>query len=116
MFIGVYIVSLGSYVSGLMSNSQILLLVLLEVGECSGDCVWVMLIWDDYQELLDLFVVDMCNSGSNLFGMIIVGCFLLCFVGNMLWVYFDIVGISFQYGMGNLVISRLFLLLLVFLS
>lgn len=53
----------------------------------------------------------MMNLGGCLVGLIIVGCFLLCFIKKYNWVYFDIVGMVWCSGKNKGVIGCLVFML-----
>lgn len=53
----------------------------------------------------------MVNIGGCFGGVIIVGCFLLCFICKYNWVYLDIVGIVWCFGKVKGVIGCLVVLL-----
>lgn len=57
----------------------------------------------------------MVNIGGCSGGVIIVGCFLLCFICKYNWVYLDIVGIVWCFGKVKGVIGCLVVLLVQFL-
>lgn len=115
MFIGVCVIVLGKYVIGLMSKYDDFVVELFVVGEIMFDCVWCLLLWDDYQIQFELGFVDVVNIGGKSVGVIIVGCFLLCFIEGQCWVYLDIVGIVWDEGCKGLVIGCLVLLLVQWL-
>lgn len=107
ILIGVCMVVFGYQIVGLMSKYDDLVNELLVVGEYVFDCVWCLLLWDEYQLMLDLIFVDVYNIGGCWVGVIIVGCFLLCFVEGQCWVYLDIVGVVSDEGKCGMVIGCL---------
>lgn len=54
--------------------------------------------------------MDFVNIGGCLVGVVMVVCFLLCFIESYLWVYFDIVGIVWKGGVVKGVMGCLVLL------
>jgi leucyl aminopeptidase len=95
---GACIVALGQHPSGLMSNHDALARELLEAGNESGDRVWQLPLWDDYQEQLDSNFADMANIGGRYAGAITAGCFLARFTKNYHWAHLDIAGTAWNTG------------------
>jgi leucyl aminopeptidase len=95
---GACIVALGQHPSGLMTNHDALAKELLEAGNTSGDRVWQLPLWDDYQEQLDSNFADMANIGGRYAGAITAGCFLARFTKNYHWAHLDIAGTAWNTG------------------
>jgi leucyl aminopeptidase len=95
---GACIVALGQHPSGLMTNHDALARELLEAGNESGDRVWQLPLWDDYQEQLDSNFADMANIGGRYAGAITAGCFLARFTKNYHWAHLDIAGTAWNTG------------------
>jgi leucyl aminopeptidase len=95
---GACVVALGQHPSGLMTNHDALAKELLEAGNVSGDRVWQLPLWDDYQEQLDSNFADMANIGGRYAGAITAGCFLARFTKNYHWAHLDIAGTAWNTG------------------
>lgn len=95
---GAIIIALGKHASGLFSNNQTLADDLLKAGQESGDRVWQLPLWDDYQPQLDSVVADMVNSATSGGNSITAACFLSRFTKDYTWAHLDIAGTSFQTG------------------
>jgi leucyl aminopeptidase len=96
---GACIIALGDQASGLMANDDALANELLEAGTESGDRVWQLPLWDEYQRGLDSNFADMANIGSGRgAGAIIGGCFLSRFTKKFKWAHLDIAGVSWLTG------------------
>jgi leucyl aminopeptidase len=95
---GACIVALGRYPSGLMSNYRPLANALIEAGEQSGDRVWELPIWDDYQEQLKSNFADMANIGGPDGGAITAACFLARYTKKYHWAHLDIAGTAWKTG------------------
>ena len=95
---GACIVALGQHPSGLMTNHDALAKELLDAGNASGDRVWQLPLWDDYQEQLDSNFADMANIGGRYAGAITAGCFLSRFTKNYHWAHLDIAGTAWNTG------------------
>ncbi len=95
---GACIIALGKIPSGLMANDDALASELVDCGMRSGDRVWQLPIWDDYQELLKSNFADMANIGGRFGGTITAACFLSRFTKNYKWAHLDIAGTAWVSG------------------
>ncbi|MCU7866297.1 MAG: leucyl aminopeptidase [Candidatus Thiodiazotropha sp. (ex Lucinoma borealis)] len=95
---GACIVALGSQASGLMANNESLANELLAAGTHTGDRVWQLPLWDDYQEQLDSNFADMANIGGKGAGTITAACFLSRFTKKFKWAHLDIAGTAWRSG------------------
>ncbi|MGH8651875.1 MAG: leucyl aminopeptidase [Gammaproteobacteria bacterium] len=95
---GACVIALGKHASGLLSNDEDLAGELLAAGERSGDRVWRLPLWDDYQESLDSNFADMANVGSREGGTITAACFLSRFTKSLRWAHLDIAGSAWDTG------------------
>ena len=95
---GACIVALGNQASGLMSNDEKLTEELKTAGQESGDRVWQLPLWDDYQPQLDSNFADMANIGGPGAGTITAGCFLSRFTKKYKWAHLDIAGTAWISG------------------
>ncbi|GJL52851.1 MAG: putative cytosol aminopeptidase [Nitrospirales bacterium] len=87
---GACIVALGQFAIGMLGNDEKLKDRFRQAGECSGERVWEMPLWDEYFEQLKSDVADMRNIGGRGGGMITAAMFLKQFVGKFPWVHIDI--------------------------
>ena len=62
---GACVVALGAHASGLLGNDEGLCRSLLAAGTTSGDRVWQLPLWEDYQKALDSPFADMANVGGR---------------------------------------------------
>ena len=95
---GACIIALGHHPSGLMSNHEPLAKKLLKAGQTSGDRVWQLPLWKDYQEQLESNFADMANIGGRPAGSITAACFLSRFTNKYHWAHLDIAGTAWQSG------------------
>ncbi|MDQ5910566.1 MAG: leucyl aminopeptidase [Pseudomonadota bacterium] len=96
---GACIVALGRHPHGLFSNHPPLTHALQTAAHASGDRVWEMPLWDDYQEALDSNFADMANvAGNRDGGAIIAACFLARFTKKFHWAHLDIAGTAWKTG------------------
>ncbi|MBF0609954.1 MAG: leucyl aminopeptidase [Magnetococcales bacterium] len=90
-------IALGSHASGLFVNNQRLCDALLEAGRHTGERLWQLPMFDEYQAVLKTPAADLRNIGDGQAGAIIGACFLSRFVGeNRRWAHLDIAATSFD--------------------
>jgi leucyl aminopeptidase len=93
---GACIVALGHAVAGLFSNNDTLAEELFNSGRASGEKVWRMPIWEEYDELIKSDVADVHNIGGRWAGSITAAKFLEKFLdGHQQWAHIDIAGPAF---------------------
>lgn len=92
---GACVVALGTAAAGLMSEDDELASALLEAGEQTGERLWRLPLWGDYDKLIDSDVAAVKNSGGRDAGAITAGKFLQRFVGDTPWAHLDIAGPAF---------------------
>lgn len=89
-------VALGSGAAGVMGDERLTVL-LQEAGKKSGDRVWPLPLFEEYQEQIRSDVADVKNSGGRPAGALTAGCFLQKFVPHGIpWAHIDIAGISME--------------------
>jgi leucyl aminopeptidase len=90
---GACIVALGHFVAGLFSNNDNLADEIFRSGQASGEKVWRMPIWDEYDEMIKSDVADVHNIGGRGAGSITAAKFLEKFIdGHKRWAHIDIAG------------------------
>ncbi|NTV92391.1 MAG: leucyl aminopeptidase [Chlorobiaceae bacterium] len=93
---GACIVALGYPVAGLFSNSDKLADEIYQAGISSGEKVWRMPLWDDYDEQIKSEVADVNNTGGRGAGAVTAAKFLEKFIdGHKKWAHVDIAGPAF---------------------
>ncbi|TNJ39379.1 leucyl aminopeptidase [Chlorobaculum thiosulfatiphilum] len=93
---GACIVALGNSVAGLFSNDDKLAESIFEAGQSSGEKVWKMPLWDEYDELIKSDVADVHNTGGRGAGSVTAAKFLQKFIdGHKRWAHIDIAGPAF---------------------
>jgi len=95
---GACVIALGRHASGLYSNQQALADEINHAGNASGDRVWQMPLWDDYQEQLKSPFADMGNIGGREAGSVTAACFLSRFTKKLHWAHLDIAGSAWLSG------------------
>ena len=89
---GACVVALGSHASGMMGNNQPLIDRIKEAGEKSGERVWQLPLWEEYNKAMESTIADIKNIGDGEAGTITAAVFLKKFVGDFPWVHLDIAG------------------------
>lgn len=89
---GAAAVALGQRATALFTNLQKLEKVFRQIGEDSGDYVWPLPCWEEYEEENKGTFGDIANIGKSgrLGGAITGALFLKSFVQNLPWVHLDI--------------------------
>lgn len=95
---GAIIIALGKIPSGMMSNNDTLARTLIDCGQHSGDRIWQMPLWPEYQDLLKSNFADMANIGGRLAGPVTAACFLARFTKSYPWAHLDIAGTAWNSG------------------
>ncbi len=91
---GACVVALGTITSGVISNNDDLCCRLLKAAAQSGEKMWEMPNFEEYNELIKSNIADLKNSGGRWGGMITAGLFLNHFTDKTPWVHIDIAGTS----------------------
>ncbi len=90
---GAALVALGQHASAIMTRDQKLQDLFCELGEESGDYVWPLPLWDEYEEYIKGTFGDISNlpsSGNQRYGGTINGgMFLYQFAKEYPWVHID---------------------------
>ncbi len=89
---GAITIALGPHAVGMMGNHQPLADRLNQAGEASGERVWQLPLWDEYQEMMKSTIADLKNIGGREAGSITAAAFLSSFVGDYPWAHLDIAG------------------------
>ena len=84
------------------ANDDALAGALTSAGDETGDRMWRMPLWDDYQRALDSAFADMKNvGGGRAAGSIVAACFLARFTKDYPWAHLDIAGSAYASGKGS---------------
>jgi len=89
---GACLISLGEIASGLISNDDRLANLLLKISDETGEKMWRLPTFSEYDEQLRSDIADVKNSGGRPAGTITAGMFLKRFVGDTPWAHIDIAG------------------------
>ncbi len=90
---GAVIVALGHETTAVMGNDDRLMLELMLSGEASGERLWQLPLWPEYDEMLQGQFADVKNIGDGTAGTISAAAFLQHFVPETIpWAHLDIAG------------------------
>lgn len=93
---GACVIALGNPVAGLFSNNDQLAEALYKAGLRSGEKVWRLPLWEDYDKQIKSDVADVKNTGGRGAGAITAAKFLEKFIGDhRAWAHLDIAGPAF---------------------
>lgn len=95
---GACVMALGSHATGLLSNDDDLAATLETAGQTSGDRVWRLPLWNEYDKQLKSNFADMANIGGREAGTITAACFLGRFTKDYHWAHLDIAGTAWNSG------------------
>lgn len=93
---GAIIIALGSVASGVMGNHQALMDDLKTAADKSGDRIWQLPLWEDYQEQISSPFADMANIGEGGGKSITAACLLSRFAKKFHWAHLDIAGTAWK--------------------
>ncbi|MBX3176851.1 MAG: leucyl aminopeptidase [Candidatus Hydrogenedentes bacterium] len=93
---GACVVALGHCAAGLFSNNPSLASALIAAGEATGERLWQLPLWKDYDKLIEGTHADICNVGPREGGAITAAAFLKNFVGDTPWAHIDIAGTAWD--------------------
>lgn len=93
---GACVIALGHHASALISNSDEVSEKVVAAGKSSGDRVWPMPDFPEYEEGLKGKYADLLNVGPRAGGTITAGLFLKNFVEDVPWGHIDIAGTAWD--------------------
>jgi len=93
---GACIIALGHHATAVLGNDQKLIDSLLAAGEASGERLWQLPLWDDYDPLIKSDVADVKNTGGRAAGTITAAAFLKKFASDFHWAHLDIAGTAWR--------------------
>lgn len=83
-------IALGDVTAGVMGNEQDLIDKLLAISKSTGERMWQLPLFEEYEEKIKSDVADIKNSGGRLASPITAGMFLKHFVEKAKWIHIDI--------------------------
>ncbi|MGU8607901.1 leucyl aminopeptidase [Clostridium perfringens] len=98
---GAAVVSLGEDVTAVITNKDEFYGELREASYKTGEKVWQMPSFEDYDKLIKSNIADLKNIGGKYAGTITAGLFIGEFVQNKPWLHLDIAGPAFSEKKGD---------------
>ena len=92
---GAVIVALGQHAAGLMGNHAGLADKVKAAGELTGERVWELPLWPEYEEQVKSTLADVKNTGGRAAGSITGAALLKLFVDEKPWVHLDVAGVDY---------------------
>jgi leucyl aminopeptidase len=89
---GACIIALGQHASAVLGNDPALVQALRAAGEKSGERLWELPLWADYDQQIKSEVADVKNTGGRPAGTITAAAFLQRFAKDFRWAHLDIAG------------------------
>ena len=93
---GACIIALGHQATAVLGNDQELVQALLNAGEKSGERLWQLPLWEEYDPLIKSSVADVKNTGGRPAGTITAAAFLKKFAKDFRWAHLDIAGTAWR--------------------
>lgn len=93
---GAVVIALGKHASGLYANQPALARALTAAGEYTGDRVWELPLWEDYEQQLKSPFADVANVGGREAGSVTAAVFLHRFAKKLRWAHLDIAGSAWE--------------------
>ncbi len=92
---GACVIALGEYLTGMMGTDSALKEAIRSASEATGEAVWELPLWDEYNDLIKSDIADIKNTGGRAGGTITAALLLKKFTGDYPWVHLDIAGPAF---------------------
>jgi leucyl aminopeptidase len=89
---GACIIALGQHASAVLGNDPLLIQALRAAGEHSGERLWELPLWSEYDQQIKSEVADVKNTGGRPAGTITAAAFLQRFAKELKWAHLDIAG------------------------
>lgn len=94
---GAVVIALGDIAAAVLGNDDGLVNGLIGAGEKTGERVWRLPLWKDYEKLMEGKLADLVNIGpERQAGTITAAAFLKQFVGKTPWAHIDIAGVAYD--------------------
>ena len=89
---GACIIALGQHASAVLGNDPALVQALRTAGERSGERLWELPLWPEYDQQIKSDFADVKNTGGRPAGTITAAAFLQRFAKGLKWAHLDIAG------------------------
>lgn len=94
---GAVIVALGYAGAAMLSTSEEMLTQFRKASEITGEKVWQMPLWPEYEHAIKSPIADMKNSGGRPAGTCVAATILRHFVADVPWLHLDIAGMDLEH-------------------
>ncbi len=92
---GGIVVALGSVMTGLFSNDEVLTDEIIAAGRAAGEKFWPMPLDDEYSDAIKSDIADIKQTGGRYASAVTAAKILENFVGDAKWAHLDIAGTSY---------------------
>jgi len=89
---GACVIALGDNLTGMFVTDATLKKELRDASDATGEAVWELPLWEEYDELIKSDVADIKNTGGRAGGAITAALLLKRFVNDYPWAHLDIAG------------------------
>ena len=97
---GAVVIALGHVAAAVLGSDEGVINGLIASGEATGEVLWRLPLWKDYEKMMEGTFADLSNIGPDReAGTITAAAFLKEFVGDTPWAHLDIAGTA--YGIKN---------------
>ena len=93
---GACVIALGHHATGLLGNDEKLINSVKKAGELTGERVWQLPLWEEYDELIKSDIADVKNIGGRGAGTITAAGLLKKFTSKYPWAHLDIAGTAWS--------------------
>ena len=93
---GACIIALGNQAAAILGNDDKLIDRLLKAGQRSGERVWQLPLWEEYDGQIKSDFADVKNTGGRPAGTITAAAFLQKFADQYNWAHLDIAGMAWE--------------------
>ncbi len=93
---GACIIALGHQATAVLGNDQELVDALRVAGDESGERLWQLPLWEEYDQQIKSDVADVKNTGGRPAGTITAAAFLKKFAKDFNWAHLDIAGTAWR--------------------
>jgi leucyl aminopeptidase len=91
---GACVVALGTAAAGVFSNNDGLRDALMTAAHRTGEKIWPLPLWPEYDKAIESLTADIKNSGGRFGGAATAAAFLQHFVDYPAWAHLDIAGLA----------------------
>lgn len=94
---GAATVALGNAGAAILATSDILVEKFAAASATTGEKIWRLPLWEEYEQQIKSNIADMVNSGGRPAGTITAALLLKKFTGGIPWLHLDIAAVDYEY-------------------